>query len=52
MSIQEFHSQLTQDDQPDALMATLHRLARADESSVVEYIDTLAGWPQWGGSAA
>lgn len=38
MSIQEFHSQLTQDDQPNALMCTLSRLAQADGREVVEQL--------------
>jgi hypothetical protein len=38
MSIQEFHSQLTQDDQPSALMSTLSRLTQADDSQVLEQL--------------
>jgi len=38
MSIQEFHSQLTQDDQPNALMSTLSRLTQADDPQVVEQL--------------
>jgi hypothetical protein len=38
MSIQEFHSQLTQDDQPSALMSTLSRLTQADDPQVVELL--------------
>jgi len=34
MSIQEFHSQLTQADQPNALLGTLSRLTQADEQVV------------------
>jgi len=36
MSIQEFHSQLTQTDQQNALMGTLSRLTKADDQQVVE----------------
>lgn len=38
MSIQEFHSQLTQADQPNALMSTLGRLTQADDPQVVEQL--------------
>ena len=38
MSIQEFHSRLTQADQPDALMSTLSRLTHADDAKVVEQL--------------
>jgi hypothetical protein len=49
MSIQDFHSQLTQDVQPDALMATLRRLAQADDRQVVEQlaIDPMGEWGLW-----
>lgn len=40
MSIQDFNSQLTQDDQQDALMATLGRLAQADDRQVAEQLTT------------
>jgi hypothetical protein len=38
MSIQEFHSQLTQVDQPNALMGTLSRLTQADDQQVAEQL--------------
>ena len=38
MSIQEFHSQLTQADQPNALMGTLSRLTQADDQQVAEQL--------------
>jgi hypothetical protein len=38
MSIQEFHSQLTQADQPNALMSTLSRLTQADDSQIAEQL--------------
>jgi|GEM_PF-2973280 len=38
MSIQEFHSQLTQTDQANALMGTLSRLTKADDKQVVEQL--------------
>jgi len=38
MSIQEFHSQLTQADQPSALMSTLSRLTQTDDLQVVEQL--------------
>jgi hypothetical protein len=38
LSIQEFHSQLTQADQPNALMSTLSRLTQADDPQVVEQL--------------
>jgi hypothetical protein len=38
MSIQEFHSQLTQADQPNAPMSTLSRLTQADDPRVVEQL--------------
>jgi hypothetical protein len=38
MSIQEFHSQLTQVDQPNAIMGTLIRLTQADDQQVAEQL--------------
>jgi len=39
MSIQEFHSQLTQADQPNALLSTLGRLTQADDAQVAEQLN-------------
>ena len=46
MSIQDFNTQLTQDDQQDALMAALNRLAQADDRQVAEQltIDPMGIW--------
>jgi hypothetical protein len=38
MSIQEFHSQRTQADQPNALISTLSRLTQADDSQIAEQL--------------
>jgi len=46
MSIQEFHSQLTQTDQADALIATLSRLTVVDDPWTLGQVD---GWDDWGG---
>jgi hypothetical protein len=51
MSIQEFHSQLTQADQPSALMSTLSRLTQTDDPQVVEQL-TAEDMGIWNGGLA
>ncbi len=43
MSIQEFHSQLTQADQPNAIMSTLSRLTQADPQVVEQLAEADLG---------
>ena len=43
MSIQEFHSQLTQADQPNALLGTLSRLTQADDQVVEQLAEAELG---------
>ncbi len=52
MSIQEFHSQLTQADQPNALMSTLSRLTQADDPQVVEQLAETDDWGIWASGLA
>ena len=44
MSIEEFHSQLSETDPTDALMAALGRLALADDSGITEPLEMADGW--------
>jgi hypothetical protein len=50
MSIQEFHSQLTRDDQPDPVIAALGRLTQVEDSQFAAQIPS-AEWA-WNGSAS
>jgi hypothetical protein len=49
MSIQEFHSQLTQADPPDPIIASLSRLTLIDEALLASQLPE-TGW-SWGGGA-
>jgi hypothetical protein len=48
MSIQEFHSQLTQADQPNDLMDTLRRLSQVESlGTVIEPPASPFDWSVW-----
>jgi len=50
MSIQEFHSQLTRDDQPDPVIAALSRLSLVEDSQLAADIINM-DWA-WNASAS
>jgi hypothetical protein len=48
MSIKDFHAQLTQSDQPDAMLATLRRLCATGDAGLLERLDQTEDGPVWG----